>query len=265
MKRYAFILLLIPFLFGCKSKDFVLLRLKYKPSEEQNYSISVKCDCHSELHYYTNTSVKFTMDSLIGNNEYSMFVQLTAMKVNVKIDGLMTPGVFSENYDSRQSPQSYRDMDENQREVSAKYDSILANTYTLSFDKRGNVLKPFAIGAKPVKAPFNAQIIQLPYPEGKVKVGDTWTTALQSPFGTTARFGSGRYTLTYTVGAIDNIRVKVDVVFAVEGDPNVRGSGTYNVNRATGHVEDGYINIPVPGCGDDALISIKDESLSSYK
>jgi hypothetical protein len=253
--------LLIIFLAGCKSSESVLLRLKFKKGDEQAFIIHIKAKCSTSTYLDSRIEANYIADSVINGSQYYLTSKINAIKTDIKGE-LMDQNV-EVHYDSRKS---LADMGQAERELDNKLNKLLSSYYNITFNEKGEVEKPFTVFGKEVVQPFGPTLIQLPFPEKKVKVGDNWTVKIKSPFtNATTNLIASDVTFNYVINNItkDNVIIdaQLDIDFNGDISKHMQGKGKYTIDRVTGRTLDGYISMPMNGCGEDTLISIiKDTS-----
>jgi len=261
-KLYVILLLVAVIFFGCKSKESVLLRLKYAKADEQHYTIAVKYVCSADIHMNTSMGVMLLIDSVSKGSEFFVTSKIDAIKTDINL-GNFLGNDFNENYDSK-TP--YNEMSPEELALGDKYDSVMSKYYSLSYNNRGEILKPFNLYGKTVAAPYGAGLVQIAYPERKVKVGDTWTVNMQSPLASSvSKVFAADCIFTYVINDItaDKVMINVDIKIQSKGlmagfTRAFKANGVYTVNRANGRIDNGYLKIPAKSC-DEALVSITTE------
>ncbi len=263
MKPKFFAIGLCVILFGCKSKESVFLKLKYDKKNNDAFVIAVKLKCSSENYIDLETHAHLTLDSAVNNSRYFLTAKVDAIRNDVEFGGLF-PMTRSLHYDSQKS---YGEMSNEERQVDDQLDALKLNYYHVTMDQWGNVATPFTVIGKPADPPFGMGLVQIPFPDKKVKVGDTWTRSLQNPMKTSlARLMSSDYTFIYTINDIKPDQVLIDVEMKVSSRGMYKtqatgfdAKGSYTVDRNTGQTISGYVRMPLGDCG-DALISVVKEA-----
>ena len=261
MKQLTALIFLIVILTGCKSNESVLLRLKFKKDDEQPFAVSYKDKCGNVGYLDVRINASYTADSDLTKDQYYLTAKVSSVKADMNFDALLMQNVEL-HYDSEQR---LNDMGPAEREMNTKMDTVLSSYYDITVNSKGQITKPFTRIGKPIKQPFGAALVQLPFPDRKVKVGDSWTAEMENPLANAAtRTIGGNMTFTYTVNDITKTNVIIDAQLDVNfkralmnssGDNHMHGTGQYIIDRTNGRTISGYFTVPMQGC-DDALISI---------
>jgi hypothetical protein len=259
-KQGITVLFIAVLFYGCKSNESVLLRLNYAKDEEQSFTIAVKCNCSPEMHLMESLKTTFTADSVSNDHQYHLSSRINFIKTDINLGGFFGNGI-SEKFDSEKNRGI---MDYKEQELAVKYDSIMDRYYQLTYNDRGEVVVPFNLNGKVVGAPFGPGMIQVSYPNKKVKVGDSWMVNMVGPLvSSAARIINGGFVFNYTVNDITDDKVILDVDIQKESQSELGSSttaalklsGVYTINRKNGRIETGYIKLPQVNC-ENALISI---------
>lgn len=260
MKPRIAAIFIVILLNGCKSNESVLLRLNYAKDEEQSFTIAVKCNCSPEMHLIESLKTTFTADSASKDHQYHLTSRINVIKTDINLGGFFGDGL-SEQFDSEKNRGA---MDYKEQALATKYDSIMSSYYQLTYNDRGEVTTPFSLNGKVVGAPFGPGVVQVSYPNKKVKVGDSWDNNMVGPLvSSAARLINGNFVFNYTVKDItaDKVFLDVDVRTRFKSGlgnsaaSGFKASGVYTINRKNGRIETGYIKLPQVNC-DNALISI---------
>lgn len=237
-------------LFSChKNEESVLLRLKYKKGDEKTFVIEQNASGSAYVNIHFQTQIAFTVDSVIKNGtEIIMIARLKSLKSDTKT------GETIEHYDSNDKPQ---DMDEAAKEMDAKLQSSLNSYFDISFNDRGEVVKPFSASLKGVGEPIAPTDVQLVYPEQKVKIGDTWSDERENKLlSTTNKF-------TYAISDITKDNVIIHVAALIQGFKSLakdaNAEGEYIINRQNGQLISSRLDLPMMGGGRAVLsVSVKE-------
>lgn len=262
MKPKFFAIGLCILIAGCKSKESVLLKLKYSKQEEQAFAITIRLHCSSSSYIDLETHAHLSLDSTVNNSLYFLTAKVDAIKNDIEFGGVF-PLTRSVHYDSQKS---YAEMSNDERDMDDQFDAIKSNYYHITLDNSGGAVRPFTVAGKTVEPPFGINLVQLPFLGRKVKVGDTWTRRVYNPLKTTVgRLLSSNYTFTFTVDDIKANQVLIDVEMKVQSKLPYKNEmtgydakGVYTIDRNTGQTISGYIKMPAGECG-EALISVVKE------
>jgi len=234
--KYIALLLSVCILLSCnKNNESVLLRLKYNKGDEQVFELDENAIAGTYFSMHNQTEVSMIVDSVTNNgNSIVMTAYLKSVKSDTKT------GEKIEHYDSNDK---YSDMDEEALALDKTLQEALHSYYSIEFNSRGEVTRPFSLAGKSVAAPVDAAKIQLIFPDEKVKVGYSWAGQPQTTFLSTTN------TYTYTVTDItkDNVIIHVDA--NIQGFKSLtkdhKAEGEYVINKTNGRLISSRLDMPV--------------------
>jgi hypothetical protein len=220
---------------GCyqQKNESVLLRLKPERGDLKVVTVFLTATQKSKEILNNETEVKFIVDSVTSKGVVYL-VDLLSLKMMTDV------GDKKMEFNSQEETEH---IDKNDKTLHKRFQNTIRALYSLSCDHRGNVTAPLKpIGGNRAVPPIDMDLIQLIFPEKKVKIGDSWTSQKKNQVLSTTN------TFTYTVQAIERDYVVIDVTALVQGvksrTPDATAKGQYVINRADGSLVWAFLNMP---------------------